>query len=129
MEHPFKEGRDNDPPDNAGGRPKKKRKHEDEKARPAKRSVGAPSRNVVVHGTDGNGNRANRLARRSHSPSATRVRRCAMPKRPSRKKDAAAGKAASPADLQARADRLTAERLRERTVRATIGKFQGRKSI
>jgi hypothetical protein len=52
-----------------------------------------------------------------------------MPKRPSRKKDAAAGRAASPADLQARADRLTAERLRERTVRATIGKFQGRKSI
>jgi hypothetical protein len=52
-----------------------------------------------------------------------------MPKRPSRKKGPSTGKAASPQDAQAQTDRLTAERLRERTVRATIGKFQGRKSV
>jgi hypothetical protein len=52
-----------------------------------------------------------------------------MPQRPSRKKAAAPAKAAKPQDVQAKADKRTAEQLRERSVRHIVGKFQGRKSI
>ena len=52
-----------------------------------------------------------------------------MPQRPSRKKKPASSGKAQPQDIQAQEDRLKAEQHRERTIRATIGKFQGRKSI